>query len=114
MIKAKSLFMTRIGASIVCFLSPQGRVFQACSLGQCLYSADLHSAKLNLALLKNSTNLLPHRHVKFPAQRKSTLKWNNDGELTEIDMARILEQLSSSELVQCELACDVSNNLNHK
>ena len=39
-------------------------------------------------------------------QRKTTLKWNTDGELSEIDMLRILEKLSSSELNQCELTCD--------
>ena len=39
-------------------------------------------------------------------QRKTTLKWNNDGELSEIDMLRILEKLSSTDLNQCELTCD--------
>ena len=39
-------------------------------------------------------------------QRKTTLKWNSDGDLSEIDMLRILEKLSTSELNQCELTCD--------
>ena len=39
-------------------------------------------------------------------QRKTTLKWNSNGELSEIDMLRILEKISSSELSQCELTCD--------
>ena len=39
-------------------------------------------------------------------QRKTTLKWNSNGELSEIDMLRILENISSSELNQCELTCD--------
>ena len=39
-------------------------------------------------------------------QRKTTLKWNFNGELSEIDMLRILEKLSSSKLSQCELTCD--------
>ena len=39
-------------------------------------------------------------------QRKTTLKWNSNGDLSEIDMLRILEKLSSSELNQCELTCD--------
>ena len=39
-------------------------------------------------------------------QRKTTLKWNTNGDLSEIDMLRILEKLSSSELSQCELTCD--------
>jgi len=40
------------------------------------------------------------------AQRKTTLKWNSHGELSEIDMLRILERLSSNELNQCRLTCD--------
>ena len=45
---------------------------------------------------------------KNPQQRKTTLKWNSNGELSEIDMLRILEKLSSSDLDlnQCELTCD--------
>ena len=39
-------------------------------------------------------------------QRKTTLKWNNNGELSEIDMLRILEKIESPELNQCELTCD--------
>ena len=39
-------------------------------------------------------------------QRKTTLKWKSNGELSELDMLRILEKLSSSELNQCELTCD--------
>ena len=39
-------------------------------------------------------------------QRKTTLKWNSNGDLSEIDMLRILEKLSSYELNQCELTCD--------
>ena len=43
---------------------------------------------------------------KNALQRKTTLKWNSNGELSEIDMLRILDKLSSSELNQCELTCD--------
>ena len=43
---------------------------------------------------------------KNTPQRKTTLKWNPDGELSEIDMLRILEKLSSNDLNQCELTCD--------
>ena len=45
---------------------------------------------------------------KNTPQRKTTLKWNTDGELSEIDMLRILEKLSSTDLNQCELTCDYS------
>ena len=43
---------------------------------------------------------------KNSQQRKTTLKWNSNGELSEIDMLRILEKISSSELIECELTCD--------
>tara|TARA_Y100000813_G_scaffold121411_1_gene87049 strand:+ start:258 stop:410 length:153 start_codon:yes stop_codon:yes gene_type:complete len=43
---------------------------------------------------------------KNSPQRKTTLKWNNNGELSEIDMLRILDKLSSDDLKQCELTCD--------
>ena len=39
-------------------------------------------------------------------QRKTTLMWNPNGDLSEIDMLRILEKISSVELNQCELTCD--------
>ena len=43
---------------------------------------------------------------KNTPQRKTTLKWNPNGELSEIDMLRILEKISSDDLNQCELTCD--------
>ena len=43
---------------------------------------------------------------KNSPQRKTTLKWNSNGELSEIDMIRILDKLSSNELNQCELTSD--------
>ena len=43
---------------------------------------------------------------KNSPQRKTTLKWNQDGELSEVDMLRILEKISSKGLSQCELTCD--------
>ena len=50
----------------------------------------------------NSTNL---------AQRKTTLKCNTNGELSSIDMARIINALSDTELKECELKCNrVSKN----
>jgi len=43
---------------------------------------------------------------KYSLQRKTTLKWDSDGELSEIDMLRILEKISNYELNQCELTCE--------
>ena len=39
-------------------------------------------------------------------QSKTTLKWNINGELSSIDMARIIKSLSVKELSECELACN--------
>ena len=46
---------------------------------------------------------------KYSQQRKTTLKWNSNGELSSIDMLRILEKISSNHLNQCELTCDTEN-----
>ena len=41
--------------------------------------------------------------IKIPQQRKTTLKWGSDGELSPIDMARILDRLNDSDLTECEI-----------
>ena len=47
----------------------------------------------------------------YTPQRKTTLKWNINGELSSIDMAGIINDLSLAELKECELACKrVSRN----
>ena len=38
-----------------------------------------------------------------PAQRKTTLKWDDNGELTSIDMVRIIDRLTQPELNRCDL-----------
>ena len=43
--------------------------------------------------------------IKSP-QRKTTLKLNINGELSSIDIGRILEALSVKELRECDLACN--------
>jgi len=40
-------------------------------------------------------------------QRKTTLKWKSNGDLSEIDMLRILAKISAAELNQCELTCEL-------
>ena len=47
---------------------------------------------------------------KNTPQRKTTLKWDSNGEPSEIDMLRILEKISSHDLSQCELTCDFDSN----
>ena len=41
-----------------------------------------------------------------PSQRKTTLKWNTNGELSSIDMARVINILSVTELKECKLTCE--------
>ena len=43
-------------------------------------------------------------------QRKTTLKWTADGELSAIDKARILRRLTNKQLTECELSCDANDN----
>ena len=43
----------------------------------------------------------------YSPQRKTTLKWDSDGELSEVDMLRILDRISAVELNLCELTCNL-------
>ena len=40
---------------------------------------------------------------KIPQQRKTTLKWGTDGELSALDMVRILDRLNDHDLTECEI-----------
>ena len=40
---------------------------------------------------------------KVPQQRKTTLKWGTNGELSSIDMVRILDRLNDQDLTECEI-----------
>ena len=53
----------------------------------------------------------PQDKPKVPAQRKTTLKWTTDGDLSAVDMARILEKLSKPELTECDLTCERKDQL---
>ena len=37
------------------------------------------------------------------AQRKTTLKWDENGELTAVDMVRVIDRLTQPELAHCDL-----------
>ena len=43
---------------------------------------------------------------KIPQQRKTTLKWGTDGELSALDMVRILDRLNDQDLTECEIPLD--------
>ncbi len=105
----KPFHVTPQGGSIFCLEGLAGRIFRACSANQCTYTGDLRSAKAFLDFIENkTTKLLPSRTKKgnIPIQRKTTLKWNDDGSLSSIDMARILSLLEKKHLTECDLSCE--------
>ena len=55
----------------------------------------------------------PDKQGKISPQRKTTLKWSGDGELSPVDMTRILDKLSNAELTECDLACNLDDEANH-
>ena len=50
------------------------------------------------------------RKEKVSPQRKTTLKWSSDGELSSIDMTRILDNLAKPELTECDLTCNLEDS----
>ena len=110
----KPFHTTPHGGSIVCLQGLTGRMFRACSLNKCTYTADLHAAKSYLDCLENKKiKFLPSSSNKecIPVQRKTTLKWNADGSLSSVDMVGILSRLEKESLTECELSCEwVSSN----
>ena len=105
----KALHVTNHCGSIHCLKGLSGRIFRACSANQCTYTGDLHSAKSYLDFIENNNiKFLPSgkKNDNIPFQRKTTLKWNSDGSLSSIDMARILSRLEKTNLTECELSCE--------
>ena len=45
--------------------------------------------------------------IKVPQQRKTTLKWGRNGELSSIDMVRILDRLNDQDLTECEIPLEI-------
>ena len=52
-----------------------------------------------MARKKNQENM----SKKIPQQRKTTLKWGTNGELSSLDMVRILDRLNDQDLTECEI-----------
>ena len=49
---------------------------------------------------------------KIPQQRKTTLKWGTNGELSALDMVRILDRLNDQDLTECEITLETVNEKN--
>ena len=109
MIIKNPLFISSKGGSITCFKGDSGRIFQSCSRRRCVYSTDLHSAKTYLDNLELRKSLPAAKSIVPPVQRKTTLKWSVDGELSAVDMARILDRICNPGLTQCDLLCDLED-----
>ena len=45
-----------------------------------------------------------NKSKKIPQQRKTTLKWGSNGELSALDMVRILDRLNNQGLTECEIS----------
>jgi len=110
MIRTTPLLITSRGGSITCFRGQRGRIFRSCLRTHCVYSNDLHSAKAVLDHLEGKSDLLTTGAKKIPPQRKTTLKWTSDGELSAVDMTRILDRLANPELTKCDFACTANYN----
>ncbi len=110
MITTNPLLITPKGGSITCFRGDNGRIFRSCSRTRCVYSRDLHSAKAYLDDLEDKNSLITEVSNKVSPQRKTTLKWSSDGELSAVDMTRILDRLANPELTKCDLACDLKDS----
>ncbi len=107
MTSVTQIYRSPKGGSIICYKGYIGRVFLSCVRTRCIYSSDLHTAKDYLDSLEKNKRL-PKSNVKsVPAQAKTSLKWSANGELSPVDMARILDRLSKPELTECELACKI-------
>ena len=105
----KPFHITPLGGSILCLEGLAGKIFRACSANQCTYTGGLHSANSFLEFIENKTiKLLPSgkKNEKIPFQRKTTLKLNENGSLSSIDMARILSLLEKNFLTECDLSCE--------
>ncbi|WP_320674028.1 hypothetical protein [Prochlorococcus sp. MIT 1341] len=44
-----------------------------------------------------------------PSKGTNVQKWSSDGELSAVDMARILDRLANPELTECHLACNIDD-----
>ena len=51
----------------------------------------------------DSDRSMEHSLENPPPQRKTTLKWDENGELTALDMVRIVDRMTHPDLHRCDL-----------
>ena len=110
MISINPLYISPKGGSITCFRGDTGRIIRSCSSRRSVHSRDLHSAKAYLDDLEGKNSLNTEISDKVSPQGKTTLKWSSDGELSAVDMTRILDRLNDAQLTECDLACDLKDS----
>ena len=60
MISKNPLIISSKGGTITSLKGDSGkRIYQSCSRNSCIYSSDLHTAKLSLDNLEGANNILP-------------------------------------------------------
>ena len=101
----KPIFISPKGGSIVCFRGDSGTVFLSSFAGRCIYSDDFASAKVYLNNIEKTNILSSSSNYHDLTQTQTTLKWNADGEMSSVDMARIIDRLGARDLTTCELTC---------
>ena len=111
MLLAAPIYENKKGGYIYCLPSSQLRIFKSCSAGNCIYSSSLRSAKAQLDSLEAHHKLMPGSSPINYNQRKTTLKWNTNGELSSTDMARVLQVLSKPELLSCDFSCALKGSI---
>ena len=71
-------------------------------------SSEMQSLYFNIFIREILLVMVPKRSQentakKIPQQRKTTLKWGTNGELSALDMVRILDRLNDQDLTECEI-----------
>ncbi len=56
-------------------------------------------------------NSQKQKAIKITQQRKTTLKWGTNGELSSIDMVRILERYNDQDLTECQIPLETEIEL---
>ncbi len=51
----------------------------------------------------DSISQQPSKDAKQRSASSTSLKWGSDGELSAVDLQKVLERLTNPDLIQCEL-----------
>ena len=54
----------------------------------------------------DSISQQPGQDAKPRSASSTSLKWGSDGELSPVDLQKVLERLTNPDLTQCDLDCE--------